>query len=116
MLKSLRLLALAATHLASLAVGGKTLAAPLTRVRGTLRARASAVAVALIAALGFIVAVVSTAQAATTTETLTAPFEGGPSTVTSQNVYTGTVSLTVSGAGQGAGTQCSDAFYVYTAG
>lgn len=48
------------------------------------------------------------------TETVTAPFSSGPNGVTTNNSYTGPVSINVSGFGQASGTQCSDAFYIYT--
>jgi len=51
---------------------------------------------------------------ADTTETVTAPFVNGPSGVTTTNSYSGNVSITISGTGQAAGTQFSDAFYIFT--
>jgi hypothetical protein len=55
----------------------------------------------------------STAEAATR-EVLIAPFADGPTAATTQNSYSGNVRLRVSGFGQAAGTQCSDAFYIFT--
>jgi serine/threonine protein kinase len=48
------------------------------------------------------------------TETLTVPFIDGTSGVSTQYSYSGTVQVTVSGTGQAASTQWSDAFYRYT--
>lgn len=50
------------------------------------------------------------------TETLTVPFTGGPYAATTQLAYSGSVSVMVSGVGQAAGTQWSDAFYIYSPG
>lgn len=46
-------------------------------------------------------------------ETLTIPFASGTTGVRTSNSYTGPVTLTVSGTGQAAGCQYSDAFYIY---
>ncbi len=48
------------------------------------------------------------------TETFTVPFTDGTSGVSTQNSYSGTVQITVSGSGQAASTKWSDAFYIYT--
>ncbi len=48
------------------------------------------------------------------TETFTIPFTDGTPGVSTQNSYSGTVQITVSGTGQAATTQWSDAFYRYT--
>jgi len=47
-------------------------------------------------------------------EIVTVPFSGGVSAATTINSYTGDVLLSVTGTGQAAGTQYSDAFYVFT--
>jgi hypothetical protein len=52
-------------------------------------------------------------SAAPATETVTAPFTDGINAVSTINQYIGTVLITVSGTGQAAGEQWSDAFYVF---
>ena len=51
---------------------------------------------------------------ATMEETLIVPFANGTTGAQTSRSYTGTVSITVAGVGQAAGTQWSDAFYIYT--
>ncbi|MBI4675764.1 MAG: fibronectin type III domain-containing protein [Chloroflexi bacterium] len=46
-------------------------------------------------------------------ELLDVPFTGGVNATTTVNKYTGVVTIQVSGSGQAAGTQLSDAFYLY---
>jgi hypothetical protein len=52
--------------------------------------------------------------AAANGETIVAPFTGGPYATTTKFSYSGPVELTVKGYGQSAGTQFSDAFYIFT--
>ncbi len=47
-------------------------------------------------------------------ETVTFPLTAGANGATTKHSYTGTTTITVSGTGQVAGTQYSDAFYIYT--
>jgi hypothetical protein len=47
-------------------------------------------------------------------ETVTVPFSLGETGVTTSNSYSGSISVTASGTGQAAGTQRSDAFYIFT--
>jgi len=56
----------------------------------------------------------ATAVAGPITENVLVPFTGGISAVQTTNFYTGGVLLFITGTGQAAGTQHSDAFYVYT--
>jgi hypothetical protein len=51
---------------------------------------------------------------AASAETLAVPFANGPNGATTTNSYSGSVTINVSGTGQASGTQCSDAFYIYT--
>jgi len=53
-------------------------------------------------------------KAASMSETVVAPFASGPSAVTTSNTYSGLINIVVSGTGQAAGTQFSDAFYLFT--
>lgn len=63
--------------------------------------------------LGF--ALIPTSKATSTCETLFVPFTGGPyAATTTLSSYSGTLWVHVSGNGTAAGTQVSDAFYVYT--
>ena len=47
-------------------------------------------------------------------EILTVPFVLGPAGVQSNNAYSGSTAIAVSGIGQAAGSQGSDAFYIFT--
>lgn len=49
-----------------------------------------------------------------TREELSAPFTGGPRAATSSESYSGLTTVVASGTGQAAGTQLSDAFYIFT--
>jgi hypothetical protein len=51
---------------------------------------------------------------ANSVENLADPFVNGPAGVTTANTYSGLVWIDVTGVGQAAGTQYSDAFYVCT--
>jgi hypothetical protein len=51
---------------------------------------------------------------AATQETLTIPFVNGQNGATTTNSYIGSVTITISGYGQEAGTKYSDAFYLFT--
>lgn len=50
------------------------------------------------------------------TEILTAPYLGGIWAAQTQNLYAGTIRVTVSGTGQSSGTAYTDAFYLFTDG
>ncbi|MDR3745094.1 MAG: PEP-CTERM sorting domain-containing protein [Acidobacteriaceae bacterium] len=56
----------------------------------------------------------ATTALANSVENLTDPFVNGPAGVTTANTYSGLVWIDITGVGQAAGTQYSDAFYVYT--
>jgi len=64
--------------------------------------------------LGFATIQLSKAPPPYIPETLFVSFTGGPYAATTVNQYSGTVWIYVSGNGTAAGTQWSDAFYVYT--
>lgn len=55
-----------------------------------------------------------TAPACSIGETVIIPFTGGTYAAQTLNSYSGTIIVTVSGTGQAAGTQYSDAFYFFT--
>lgn len=59
-------------------------------------------------------ALIQTSETTSTYETLFVYFTGGPNATTTLNQYSGTLWIHVSGNGTAAGTQESDAFYVYT--
>ena len=84
------------------------------RYAKALRPTNTIIAAILMAGLLLLYVAPVTAHAAAP-EKLTAPFSGGPTAVTTQNAYSGDVALKVSGVGQAAGTQCSDAFYIFAA-
>jgi hypothetical protein len=74
--------------------------------------RIAAGVIGLVTAVGLLaVGPASSALAAPPEESLTAPFTSGPAAATTQNTYSGQVTVTVSGYGEAAGTSCTDAFY-----
>lgn len=53
-------------------------------------------------------------KATSINETVVVPWANGPISITSRNAYSGLINIVVSGTGQAAGTQFSDAFYLLT--
>lgn len=81
-----------------------------------MRLHSLRIALAFVAALGMLVASGSWPALGARGETLIVPFVNGPAGVTTAGTYLGVVAITVSGFGQAAGTQHSDAFYIFTDG
>jgi hypothetical protein len=85
--------------------------------RGAIRVRAWLAALlgaALLAAVPL--GTVRDGASAARSETLTVPFSLGTAGAWTRNAYAGAITVTVSGSGQAAGSQSTDAFYVFTDG